>query len=106
MGLTRVQRALLNMSSISNPIPYTEKKNGSVTQAIIAALAEETGRDPMELDPLYEYIDPDALNAIFDFQSNAETNCTETRLEFTYNTYRVTVTADSIHVSQSDEEDV
>ena len=78
---------------------YTENKNGSVSQEVIAAIAEESGRDPMELDPLYEFIDPDALNAIFDSRSNDDTDCTETYLEFSYNAYRVAVTADSIHVS-------
>jgi len=78
---------------------YAGNENGSVSQEVIAAIAEESGRDPMELDPLYEYIDPDALNAIFDFRSNDDTDCTETYLEFSYNAYRVAVTADSVHVS-------
>ncbi|MFA9418413.1 HalOD1 output domain-containing protein [Natrinema sp. HArc-T2] len=91
------------MSSTIDPVAYTENENGSVTQAIIAAIAEESGCDPIELEPLYEYIDPDALNTIFNSRSEADTDHTETYLEFTYNAYRVAVTADSIHVSQLDE---
>jgi len=33
--------------------------------AVVSAVADVTGTDPSELDPLYETIDPDALNSLF-----------------------------------------
>jgi len=37
----------------------------SVTELVIDCLADATGRDPLELPPLWEVIDPDALNRLF-----------------------------------------
>lgn len=37
----------------------------SVVVAVVEVLAAATGRDPIDLDPLYDTIDPEALNAIF-----------------------------------------
>ena len=34
------------------------------SQAVVTAVAEETGVDPMELDPLYNVVDSDALNTL------------------------------------------
>ena len=34
------------------------------SQAVVTAVAEETDTDPMELDPLYNVIDSDALNTL------------------------------------------
>ena len=35
------------------------------SEAIIEAIAEETDSDPLELPPLYNAIDPDALDRLF-----------------------------------------
>ncbi|WP_128478040.1 HalOD1 output domain-containing protein [Halorussus pelagicus] len=37
----------------------------SVSQRVIAAVAEETGKEPTEVGPLYHVIDPDALDRLF-----------------------------------------
>lgn len=37
----------------------------STSQRVIAAVAEETGKDPTEVGPLYNVIDPDALDRLF-----------------------------------------
>lgn len=34
------------------------------SQAVVTAVAEETGTDPIELDPLYNAVDSDALNTL------------------------------------------
>ena len=36
-----------------------------VSQTVVLAVAEATDEDPMELPPLYDTIDPDALNKLF-----------------------------------------
>lgn len=38
----------------------------SATEAVVVALADAIGVDPIDVPPLYDYIDPDALNAMFD----------------------------------------
>lgn len=40
--------------------------NESISTKVVAAVAEANGVDPIELDePLYEVVDPDALDALF-----------------------------------------
>lgn len=67
----------------------------SVTQSVVEAVAEADGVGPEELaPPLYEEIDPDALERIF------ATGPSTRRVVFTYNGYEVTVRGDgsvSIH---------
>ncbi len=36
-----------------------------VSQRVIAAVADETGKEPTEVGPLYHVIDPDALDRLF-----------------------------------------
>lgn len=38
----------------------------SAAEAVVTVVAEATGRSPLELDPLYEVVDPDALNMLLD----------------------------------------
>jgi hypothetical protein len=41
-----------------------DESDRSPTAVIIGALAEATSRDPAELSPLHDYVDPDALAAL------------------------------------------
>lgn len=36
-----------------------------LSQAVVTAVAELTERDPIAMDPLYDWIDPDALDELF-----------------------------------------
>lgn len=36
-----------------------------ITETVIDAVAAESGVDPLELEPLYHVVDPDALNDLF-----------------------------------------
>lgn len=55
-----------------------------VSSAVITAVAEREGVDPIELNqPLYDVIDPDALDALFQIESGV--------FSFVYYGYRVTV---------------
>lgn len=40
--------------------------NDSVSQRVVAAVADARDEDPLELPPLYGVIDPDALDQLFD----------------------------------------
>ena len=55
--------------------------------AVIELLARVEGADPVELDPLYGAIDPDALDALCDAGSGFES------IEFTYHGYLVGITS-------------
>ena len=43
---------------------YDATGTRSITEAVIDALAAVSGRDPLDLPPLYESVDPDALELI------------------------------------------
>lgn len=47
-------------------VTATRDRSESVSRSVIAAVAEATGTDPTAMQPLYEVVDPDALDAIFD----------------------------------------
>lgn len=72
----------------SAPIERTAQ-NESITEAIVWAVAEAKDIDPLELDvPLYERIDPDALERIL------ETESFEGRIGFSIADCEVVVYAD------------
>lgn len=43
-------------------VPTTER---DLSERVIEALAAATGTDPLAMEPLYRYIDTDALDALF-----------------------------------------
>lgn len=61
----------------------------SPSEAVIYRVAEQQDVDPVELPPLYESIDPDALDSLV--QSSAASD-SQLEVEFTYAGHDVTVT--------------
>lgn len=73
------------------PIAHTQfgaESGRTPSEAIIDALAEAEGVDPMELDPLYETIDGDALDRLFTPRSESEETPSRT-FGFTINSWNV-----------------
>lgn len=67
----------------------------AVSEAIVTEIADAEGVSPLDVSPpLYEAIDPDALEAVI---ASMQSQPTEQggRLEFAYSGYDVTVTEDS-----------
>jgi hypothetical protein len=64
-----------------------------VSQTVVLAVAEATDEDAMELPPLYDAIDPDALNKLFDSELLGASRV-EGNVEFAYAGCDVTVRAD------------
>ena len=64
-----------------------------VSQTVVLAVAEATGDDAMELPPLYDAIDPDALNKLFD-SDVLGADRRDGSVEFAYAGCDVTVRAD------------
>lgn len=65
----------------------------SVSEAVVETVASVSGVDPVELDPLYYAIDPDALDAVFASRSAPGDLPRDVRLSFSYVGLQVTVTA-------------
>lgn len=54
-----------------------------VSDRVITAVADAKDMEPMELDPLYGAIDPDALDALYE-QSGLDRTRSPKQLKFTY----------------------
>lgn len=63
------------------------------SQAVVTAVAEETGTDPMELDPLFNVVDSDALNTLLS-SHDAGSDGALLEVEFTYAGCEVRVASD------------
>lgn len=71
---------------------YDSESGRSAAEAVIGALADAVGADPTALPPLYEYVDPDALNALFDRSDRATGDAT--LLSFQVDRWNVFVSSD------------
>lgn len=67
-----------HQSGLAAEATATGVRNETVSERVIDAVSEATGTDPLELEPLYNVVDPDALNAIFGGSVS-----TDTELRFT-----------------------
>jgi len=67
---------------------YTPDTYTSPLEAIIEAIANATDRDPDTLPPIYDYVNPDALNAFITDHTE------EGALEFAFETWTVYVRTD------------
>jgi hypothetical protein len=82
---------------------YETSGSGDLTSAIVFAVAEAAGTDPLELTwpPLYEYVDLDALESIF-FGSETRASNLGGCVSFTYEGFDVQVWSDgTIQVAES-----
>lgn len=64
-----------------------------LSHRVVMEVADEMGTDPTQLEPLFDSIDPDALDKLFD----ARTEATErgvTQLSFTYEGHQIVVERD------------
>jgi len=76
------------------------------TQAVIKAVAEAENLDPIDLNsPLYDAINPEALNSLFDSHAGKETQ-PNGKVIFEFHGYVVIVTSDGNVVLEDDIDDV
>lgn len=59
----------------------------TMSMEVVRVVADATGRDETTMPPLYDYIDPDALDAVTNRMS-------EGKIEFRYADCAITVTSD------------
>lgn len=68
---------------------YTRKSDTPMTVAVVEAVSSFADREPTELPPLYEAIDTDALDALFEPRTGAsDRSC---RVSFVFDEFRVTI---------------
>lgn len=70
---------------------FTWSESEQPSSAIVIAISEVTGTDPMVLEPLYNVIDPDALNSLFESTGPSRLDGS---VSFEYCGYQVTIEAD------------
>lgn len=82
------------------PEHVLEARSDSVTREIVAAIADETDRDPENLPPLYDAVDPDALEAIVNRSPRVDREASAIEVTFDFAGCIVTVsTVDGVDVS-------
>ena len=87
------------MMSSSNAVGPNTAEYNSLAETVLKAVAEEEDTTPTALDPLYDVIDPDALNGLFAPTNGG--NSRAGRVVFSYCGYEVTVTSDgSVYVDE------
>lgn len=83
--------------SLTRPSPRTDGSE-PLSSAVVSAIARHEGVDPVHLDPpLYEYIDPDALDSLF---RDGDESTVE--LTFRYDGCVVRVDSDGIRITPRD----
>lgn len=71
----------------------TDSSDEAVSQQVVKAVADAKGVDPLDLPPLYDSIDPDALDALF---SNADASTSMPELQFRVAGCEVLVRGDGV----------
>lgn len=74
-----------------------ERGAGAPSMAVAAMVADRRGVDPSELDVVYNSIDPDALDAIFD---DPRARLANAAVSFTYEGFDVQVNHDTIAITE------
>lgn len=69
---------------------YDWTRSETVSSAILGAVAEFKGVDPLQLDVLYDVVDPDALDALFSGPRRPSTQSAE-KVTFRFSGTEVTV---------------
>lgn len=83
-------------STGSTPAAEAERSaDESVTEAVISTVADVTDSDPTSMTPLYDVVDPEALDKLFR-TDGLGTDRTPSRIEFAYGGCDVAVTGDGV----------
>ena len=69
------------MTGSTSDAVQTNAGGESMSETVVTAVADAKGVDPLDLDPLYDAIDPDALDSLFSTSPGASASPTELRFE-------------------------
>lgn len=73
-------------------VQYEAERDDSVTSVVVEAIADAAGTDPVDLPPLFDFIDPDALEQLFSAPAGGPAD--EATLSFQFDTWNVFVRSD------------
>jgi len=65
-----------------------------VSTALLTALSSIQGLDPDELESLWTYVDPDALNALVSHWNRSDSTSVTGSVSFCYSEYEITIRSD------------
>lgn len=89
---------------MTNEYQYNIEEDESMTHAVIQAVASLLDNNPRELPPLYDSVDPEALNAIFSHRDQSS-QLQGTEIKFTYLEQEITIQNGTIlYISQIDDQ--
>ena len=89
-----------NSDEIGTALRSEYRADETPVEAVVTAVAEVTDRSPLEMDPLGEVVDNDALNAFVDGHDDRPAPAAVT---FDYCGQCVTVTTDDVRIAPSNE---
>lgn len=78
----------------STSTTYRRDPGESPSDSVVRVVAAVTGDEPMQMEPLYEAIDPDALDQVFDSTDADSEAGSSTRVSFRYQGCAVAVYGD------------
>lgn len=84
-------------------VTYDRDPDEPPSRSVIRAVAGVQGTDPTELQPLYEAIDPDALDRVFDGTQGRSRPLADGAVSFRFAACQVTVRADGRTVVEPDD---
>lgn len=79
----------------SEPYVHLITSDETASTAIIEAVSHVRACSPFDLEPLYQHIDPDALNTLISHRSDG----VEPQIEFVFGGCDVAVTPDAVRVA-------
>ncbi|OVE83147.1 HalOD1 output domain-containing protein [Natronolimnobius baerhuensis] len=75
---------------------YTIQRGESASTAVVSALAAYTDQPPESVGPLYDIVEPDALDALVDHQG-------ELTVRFVHEGTEIVVTTDSVRINAAED---
>lgn len=78
----------------SDPVTYVRDPDEPPSRSVIRAVAAVNGTDPVQMRPLYDAIDPDALDRMFDEAPGRPHPLPDGAVSFRFNDCDVTVYGD------------
>lgn len=78
---------------------YDRGRDETPSEAVVQAVADLTGTDPLVLEPLYHAIDPDVLDGVF---RQGPEGGVEAEITIEYNECKVTITHGAVHAQRLD----
>lgn len=75
-------------------VAYERDVDETTAEAVVAAVSSATGTPTTEMDPIYDRVDPDALDALFRHVDGKDPGRADRHVVFHYESRRVRVNAD------------